>query len=390
MDSLIKSFVKNSILPISLYDREMRLLEMSVSWKEMYQLTEDRIGERHYQTFQELPTHWIAAHQAALNGHVLEHTEEPYQLENGARGWHRWQCLPWHGYDGEIKGIIISAEDITTKKDREIQLNEVLARFELIQQAAKIGMWDWDIINRDITFNAEYYEILGWDKYRNISNEDFYNLIHPDDLRAVKAEMNSALRGGAQYDAEFRITRHNDQKLRWVKDKGMIEFDENGVPLRGYGAIIDVTEQKLLSHEQLRAAGENYHNIINAMLEGIWSVDQNGVTTFVNSAIIKMLGYSEEELLGKSMFSFSDAEWNKVSFGKFSDRKNGASERYKLQLRKKDGSGLWCLVSANPIFEDGQFIGTVAVIVDFSQNMESEIAKDRRIEELEHLLADKG
>ena len=160
--------------------------------------------------------------------------------------------------------------------------------------------------------------------------------------------------------------------------------------MRGYGAIIDVTEQKLLSHEQLRAAGENYHNIINAMLEGIWSVDQNGVTTFVNSAIIKMLGYSEEELLGKSMFSFSDAEWNKVSFGKFSDRKNGASERYKLQLRKKDGSGLWCLVSANPIFEDGQFIGTVAVIVDFSQNMESEIAKDRRIEELEHLLADKG
>jgi PAS domain S-box-containing protein len=122
-------------------------------------------------------------------------------------------------------------------------------------------MWDWDIINQDITYNAEYYEILGWDKYRNISNEDFYNLIHPDDLRAVKAEMNSALRGGAQYDAEFRITRHNDQKLSWVKDKGMIEFDENGVPLRGYGAIIDVTEQKLLSHEQLRAAGENYHNL---------------------------------------------------------------------------------------------------------------------------------
>jgi hypothetical protein len=66
----------------------MHLLEMSGPWKEMYQLTEDRIGERHYQTLQELPTHWIAAHQAALNGHVLEHTEEPYQLENGAREWH--------------------------------------------------------------------------------------------------------------------------------------------------------------------------------------------------------------------------------------------------------------------------------------------------------------
>ena len=390
VDALIKSFVRNSILPISLYDREMRLLEMSKPWKEMYQLTEDNIGKRHYQMFQELPTHWIAAHQAALNGRVLEHMEEPYQLANGAAGWHRWQCLPWHDHDGDINGIIISAEDITSKKDREIQLNKVLARFELIQQAAKIGMWDWDIINRDITFNAEYYEILGWDKYRNISNKDFYDLIHPDDLAGVKAEMNSALGGGAHYRAEFRIYRHNDHKLRWVKDKGMIEFDEDGVPLRGYGAIIDVTEQKLLSHEQLRAAGENYHNMINAMLEGIWSVDRNGVTTYVNSATTKMLGYTEEELIGKSMFSFSDAEWNKLSFGKFSDRKNGASERYKLQLRKKDGSGLWCLVSANPVFEDGQFIGTVAVLIDFSEQMASEAAKDKRIEELERILANVG
>ena len=90
------------------------------------------------------------------------------------------------------------------------------------------------------------------------------------------------------------------------------------------------------------------------------------------------------------MFSFSDAEWNKLSFGKFSDRKNGASERYKLQLRKKDGSGLWCLVSANPVFEDGQFIGTVAVLIDFSEQMASEAAKDKRIEELERILANVG
>lgn len=103
-----------------------------------------------------------------------------------------------------------------------------------------------------------------------------------------------------------------------------------------------------------------------------------------------MLGYAEEELIGKSMFSFWDAEWNKASFGKFSDRKNGASERYKLQLRKKDGSGLWCLVSANPVFEDGQFIGTVAVLIDFSEQIEIEAVKDKRIKELERLLADKS
>ena len=92
----------------------MRLLAMSGPWKNMYQISDDKIGKSHYQTFQQQPTHWIEAHQAALNGNTLEHTEEPYKLANGASGWHRWQCLPWHGADGSIQGLIISAEDITS------------------------------------------------------------------------------------------------------------------------------------------------------------------------------------------------------------------------------------------------------------------------------------
>ena len=103
-----------------------------------------------------------------------------------------------------------------------------------------------------------------------------------------------------------------------------------------------------------------------------------------------MLGYSENELVGKSMFSFTDAEWNSVSFKKFSDRKNGRSESYKMQLRKKDGSGIWCLILANPIFEHGQFLGTVTVITDFSEHQDAISAKDKRIEELEALLSSRS
>ena len=126
------------------------------------------------------------------------------------------------------------------------------------------------------------------------------------------------------------------------------------------------------------------------MLAGIWSVDQNGVTTFVNSAITQMLDYTADELVGKSMFSFTDAEWNSVAFKKFSERKNGRSERYKMQLRRKDGSRIWCLILANPIFEHGQFLGTVTVITDFSEYQEALSAKDKRIEELEAILSSRS
>ena len=349
-------------MPISLYDRDMCLLEMSRPWKEMYQINEDKIGKSHYQTLQQQPEHWLKAHQAALNGHTLEHTEEPYKLPNGASGWHRWQCLPWYGDNGEIKGIIISAEDITTKKDREIELNAVLARFELIQQAAKIGMWDWDIVRRNITFNAEYYEVLGWNKFTNISNQQFYDLIHPDDLDRVKGAMDKALSGGSAYEAEFRIYRHNDGKLRWVKDKGTIEFDEQGNPYRGYGAIIDITEQKLVVEQVLRIAGVESQEFLNSLIDGVWSADRNGITIYINRTMAEMLGYSETEMIGRSIYNYLDANWREVANSKISARIQGKSERYVASLKHRDGSDLQVIIGARPILDSGEFVGTLAIV----------------------------
>ncbi len=328
----------------------------------MYQITDAHVGKIHYETFPDHPSHWIEAHQAALNGNTLEHTEEPYKLPNGASGWHRWQCLPWYSDNGDIKGIIISAEDTTSKKDREIELNTVLARFELIQQAAKIGMWDWDIVRRNITFNAEYYEVLGWDKYRNLSNDEFYNLIYPDDLDRVKNEMNSALSGGAEYEAEFRIYRHNDGKLRWVKDKGYIEFDESEAPTRGYGAIIDVTEQKLVAEQSLRLAGVESQEFMNSFIDGVWSVDRNGITIYINSTMAEMLGYTESDMIGRSIYNYLDPSWRNVADSKMSARIKGKSERYITTLKHKDGSDLKVIVGARPIIDKNEFVGSLAIV----------------------------
>lgn len=349
-------------MPISLYDRDMRLLEMSKPWMQMYQINEDKIGKSHYQTFQQQPAHWVAAHKEALNGNTLEHTEEPYKLANGASGWHRWQCLPWYGIDGSIRGLIISAEDITSKKDREIELNTVLARFELIQQAAKIGMWDWDIDRGNITFNAEYYEILGWDKYRNLSNDEFYDLIHPEDVGRVKAKMNSALSGLAEYDAEFRIRRNNDGKLRWVKDKGTIEFNDSGSPIRGYGAIIDVTEQKYITEQSLRLAGVESHEFMNAFIDGVWTVDRNGITIYINQRMAEMLGYAESDMIGSSIYHYLDPNWRNVADSKLAARIQGKSERYVATLKHKDGSNLKVIVGAKPIIENNEFVGSLAIV----------------------------
>jgi len=380
------NFVRNSILPMAIFDKEMRCIAQSRPWQIMYQLTDEGIGKFHYDVLVDIPAHWKKAHEAALKGRVVEYIEEPFRLANGAKGWHRWQCYPWHRRENEIAGIIISAEDITARKDREIELNKVLARFELIQQAAVIGMWDWDIDQQNIVLNEQFFQILGFETGVKITQHDFLELIHDDDRSRVIEARNTALMGGADFEVEFRITRRNDGKLRWIKDQGFFEFNDDMEPVRGYGAIIDITRQKLVSAEQIKEIAEQYESFLNSMLEGVWSVDRNGITIYVNEAMAQMLGYTQEEILGKSVISFIPSELREDSLRRLAERSSGKSERDEYPLKRKDGSTIWSLFGAKPIYDNNEYIGSVAVVFDYSSRKNALLEKERRIEELERIL----
>jgi PAS domain S-box-containing protein len=123
-------------------------------------------------------------------------------------------------------------------------------------------------------------------------------------------------------------------------------------------------------------------------MEGVWAIDRNAITTYVNASMIEILGYSEEEMLGNSLYSCMDDKWRKIAINKFSERSDGKSERHEFMFRHKDGSEIWCLVGANPIIENGEFIGAVAVLTDFTDRKKLEQKKLQKIQELENKIID--
>ena len=101
---------------------------------------------------------------------------------------------------------------------------------------------------------------------------------------------------------------------------------------------------------------------------GIWIIDNNAITTYVNFAMAKMLGYSPNEILGHSLFSVIDKEWKDVAITKFSQRSQGSFDRHEFKFRRKDGSDCWVLLSAKPIFKNEIFIGAIAIVMDCSEH----------------------
>ncbi|PWK20105.1 PAS domain S-box-containing protein [Arcicella aurantiaca] len=192
-------------------------------------------------------------------------------------------------------------------------------------------------------------------------------------------------------------------KINKILDKKRLIVDENlqmadgRILLRTYIPIFlekqyrghlweysDITEQ-YNARELIRKSEEKYRGIMNNMELGLLEVDNNQIIIRAYDSFCQMIGYSQEELVGKSapallLPSDSDDTLNKNQ----EERKKGSASSYELQLKKKDGSRLWVIISGAPIFgDDGEVVGSMGIHYDITERklLEQELEQAKLIAE---------
>jgi PAS domain S-box-containing protein len=191
-----------------------------------------------------------------------------------------------------------------------------------------------------------------------------------------------AFAGDGVIDTECRIVRADDGAARWLKSKGEIFFDTDGRPRRAMGAIMDITMFREAEAVLLRRSEDRYRRIVETAQEGIWLVDADAKTSFVNPKMAALLGYESGEMLGRDLLEFMDDEWRAVAGRKLVDRAAGIVETHEFKFRRKDGSPLWGLLSCAPIVESGVYRGALAMVTDFTERKRLESERQRFLEEL--------
>lgn len=112
---------------------------------------------------------------------------------------------------------------------------------------------------------------------------------------------------------------------------------------------------------------KQYRQLIETLQDGIWSIDQNGFTTFVNRRMAEMLGYSTEEMLGSHLFDFMDETQIKKAERNIERRKTGIKEQHDFELTRKDGTTLFVSMETSDLVnEKGEYIGALAGVMDIS------------------------
>jgi PAS domain S-box-containing protein len=154
-------------------------------------------------------------------------------------------------YEGRTVRVT-AMRDLTERKQAEAALRESRERLELATQSARLGIWDWDIVNNNMHWDDQMFRLYGIsDKPAAYGIELWQARVHPDDVEHAWDVCQAALRSEKSYDIEFRVV-HPDGSLRFIKADGTILRDGNGNAVRMLGINRDITDQKRAEEEHLK------------------------------------------------------------------------------------------------------------------------------------------
>ena len=137
---------------------------------------------------------------------------------------------------------------------------------------------------------------------------------------------------------------------------------------------------RLRTQAEAQAMARRYRDIVETATEGIWTIDAQALTTFVNPKMAQMLGYNAAEMMGRPLTDFMDAQGVALANANLDRRRQGVSEQHDFRFCRKDGSELWVTISTNPVQDEaGVYAGALAMVTDITER--------RRVDQQLKLLA---
>ena len=336
------------------------------------------------------------AYRETLEGHLagrLPGFEVEFRVRI-ADGQYRWFSnrgqVTVRAPDGSPLRMLGALRDITDKRLAQTALEESLSLLRATLESTTDGLLVVNLDRRLVSWNQKFAQM--W----RLPEE----LLNSRDNNRVRAYASEQLRDPqgfiARSDEVFANLTDETCDLLHLKD-GRV-FERYTIPQYLNRSIVgrvlsfrDVTD-RVRAEAALKDSENRYRRIVETAQEGIWTLDENYRTTYVNRQMAEMLGYAPGVLLGRPVTDFLFPEDLADHQEKINTRQR---EKYERRIRRQDGSELWTIVSVRALkSETGKFLGSFAMLTDITERKRAEEAlkksESRVRAKLESILAPAG
>ncbi|MYM75770.1 response regulator [Duganella sp. FT134W] len=160
---------------------------------------------------------------------------------------------PRNWYSGELKTLNASIREmVRLMESRYVAMHASEERLQIASSAAAIGIWDWNIANRQMVWDEQMYRLHGMEG-RKLDDpfEAWRKMVHPDDVMPTEMLLQQALNGTAEFDIEYRLI-WADGTVHYMKADAMTFRDTDGHAMRMVGVNYDVTDSRMAEQELRR------------------------------------------------------------------------------------------------------------------------------------------
>lgn len=262
-------------------------------------------------------------------------------------------------------------KDISARKQANQRLQEAEQRYHMLFSQAPLGVIVVDSETlRFAEFNENAHLQLGYtrEEFEKITLLDIQAELTPDQVKECVKEI--IKNNSCEHQVVYK-TKTGEKRDEIVTCKAI---DSNG---KTYLHCIahDITENRK-TQDALVESEARFRHFVEVAQEGIWVIDNDFFTTFVNPHMAEMLGYKETEILGKKLTDFLDADWvEKISGIIQGFTTNSIRNQYEYAFPHKNGGHVHTIVTLSIVTDaENHKIGTLAVVSDITQRKHAEQA----------------
>jgi len=287
----------------------------------------------------------------------------PYPESNQSKEW----AEPFLQEERQLletitQNLVVAIDQVETSrelKNSNRKIEDLIQSIDGIVWEAKVDTLEFNFISQQVE------SILGYTPEEWMGDSEFWqNHIHPEDKSEALSYCKINTKAGVDHSFEYRIIAADGREV-WINDIVTV-VKENGTPVALRGLMVDITkkkrvEQKLvLSEKRFRAMVQE-----GADLTAILNLD--GEYLYVSPNFPQIVGFSEEELIGKKSSEFfhpDDLEKTESEFRNIAHQKRIKSSPYRYRV--KGGGWCWLQSVATNLAEDEAVKGVVINSIDIT------------------------
>ncbi|MEM8887013.1 MAG: PAS domain S-box protein, partial [Bacteroidota bacterium] len=294
--------------------------------------------------------------------------EKRYIRKDGEIIWADTTVIGIWDQEGVFQYAVATSIDISQRKKALQELNESEKRFKSIFEHSQIGIALVDTSGRTFLVNKAFARLLGYEE-EEMTQLSFEDYIYEEDLSIGMQRFREMIEGKLDTFLMEKRYIHKNGDLVWTYMTGTAVRNSEGELQFAVATVTDLRERKE-TEIKLKESEKKFKSIFNHSEVAIALVTEEGIPFFINPALTKFVGYSEEELRKMTFMDFTYPEDVEKDVEEYKRLIAGEIDFYSMEKRylHKNGEVIWGYLTVSAVRTDtGKMQYAIGMVADINE-----------------------